>query len=68
LSHRNLANQFIPGDASAQAVLQHAVEELRIRHICVVGHTDCQGVESAYDMVKIRGEDGNEDGDGHIQR
>ncbi|KII84341.1 hypothetical protein PLICRDRAFT_46217 [Plicaturopsis crispa FD-325 SS-3] len=45
---RNIANQFLPDDTSAQSMLQYAVEIAHVRHIIVVGHSNCGGVEAAY--------------------
>ena len=45
--HRNVANLASPQDANWRAVLQYAVEELRVRHVLVVGHTGCGGVAAA---------------------
>lgn len=45
--HRNVANVAAPGDLTFQAVLQFAVEALRVRHVIVCGHTGCGGVRAA---------------------
>jgi carbonic anhydrase len=45
--HRNVANLAPPQDANYLSVLQFAVEELRVRHVLVVGHYGCTGVKSA---------------------
>ncbi|KAJ7138304.1 carbonic anhydrase [Mycena epipterygia] len=46
-THRNIANMVVASDDSAQAVILHAVESLRVEDIVVVGHTQCGGVEAA---------------------
>jgi carbonic anhydrase len=41
LVYRNLAHQINHGDLNCLAVLQYAVETLRIKHIIICGHYDC---------------------------
>src|SRR3954464_4014461 len=47
--HRNVANLAPPQDANYLAVLQFAIDVLRVRHVMVVGHYGCGGVAAAVD-------------------
>jgi carbonic anhydrase len=48
--HRNIANQVIATDNNLQAVLQYAVEVLRVTSVVVCGHEECGGVKAALDQ------------------
>jgi carbonic anhydrase len=47
--HRNIGNLVNADDENLSAVLQYAVETLKVSHIIICGHYGCSGVMSAID-------------------
>jgi carbonic anhydrase len=51
--HRNVANVVVPTDLNCLSVLQFAVDLLQVRHVIVVGHSNCGGVKAALDRTRV---------------
>ncbi|KAI0421551.1 hypothetical protein EKO27_g7778 [Xylaria grammica] len=53
--HRNVANIISPTDINTSAVIEYAVDQLRVKHVVLCGHSGCGGAAVALGDQRVGG-------------
>ena len=51
--HRNIANVVVNSDLNAMSTIQFAVDRLHVKHVMVVGHYGCSGVQAVLEGARL---------------